>query len=142
MASRNIIDGEKQMTMNNPLAAVLSHIMNCEKVGKSEVFVKPASNVIKNVFDILRDEQYLGAYEIIEDGKSNILKLNLLGHINACGVVSPRFSVKKDNFEKFEKRFLPSRDFGLLIVLTSQGMMTHRQAKEKGIGGKLLAYCY
>jgi len=45
-------------------------------------------------------------------------------------------------YEKWEKRFLPAFDFGLLIVSTSQGVMTHKEAREKGIGGRLIAYVY
>ncbi len=130
------------MVMNNPLAAVLSHIQNCEKIGRKEAIVKPASKMVRGTLDLLKDEGFIGEYEIIEDGKSNILRVNLLGNVNQCGVISPRFAVTKDGFEKFEKRYLPARDFGVLIVLTSQGMMTHKQAKEKGIGGKLAVYCY
>ncbi len=130
------------MTMNNPLAAVLSHILNSEATGKKEVFVKPASKLVKGVLEILNDEGYIGDFELIEDGKSNIFNVKLIGNINKCGVVSPRFAVKIDGYEKYEKRYLPARDFGILIMLTSQGMMTHRQAKEKRIGGRLAAYCY
>ena len=59
-----------------------------------------------------------------------------------CGAIKPNFSVKKDGFEKFEKRYLPAKDFGVLIVSTSQGIMTHVEAKEKKLGGKLIAYVY
>ncbi|MAG78181.1 30S ribosomal protein S8, partial [archaeon] len=59
-----------------------------------------------------------------------------------CGVIKPRFSVKIDGYEKFEKRFLLSKDFGLIIVSTSKGIMTHIEAKEKKLGGKLLAFVY
>lgn len=130
------------MTMNNPLAAVLSHILNCERVGKSEAVVRPASKMIKGVLDILKDHRMIGEAEFIEDGRGDSLKVNLLGYINKCGVITPRFAIKKDSFEKYEKKYLPSRDFGVLIVLTSKGMMTHTEAKEKGVGGRLLAYCY
>lgn len=130
------------MTMNNPLAAVLSHVLNCERVGKKEATVTPESNLIKGVLDIFNTNGYLGSYDVIEDGKGNLLKVNLIGNINKCGVITPRFAVKADNFEKYEKRYLPARDFGILVVLTSDGMMTHKEAKEKGIGGRLVAYCY
>lgn len=130
------------MTMNNPLAAVLSHVLNCEKVGKNEAIVKPASKMITGVLDILQKEGFVGTYDVIENGRGDLVKLSLLGYVNKCGVISPRFAVKKDEFEKYEKRYLPARDFGVLIVLTSQGMMTHKEAKEKAIGGKLVAYCY
>ena len=70
------------------------------------------------------------------------MKINLIGSINKCGVVKPRFSVKKNDFEKYEKRYLPAQNFGILIVSTSQGIMTNYEAKEKNLGGKLLAYVY
>ena len=47
-----------------------------------------------------------------------------------------------DDFEKYEKRYRPSRDMGIMIVSTVEGMVAHDKAKEKKIGGKLIAYCY
>lgn len=128
--------------LNDPLAAALSKIVNAEKVGKREVLIKPASAILKKVLGIMNEHSYLGAFELVEDGKGGVIKLNLLGNINKCGVIKPRFSTKKNNYEKWEKRYLPAKDFGVIIVSTPQGVMTHIEAKEKGIGGKLLAYCY
>ena len=68
--------------------------------------------------------------------------VELEGNINKCGVIKPRHAVKKDEFEKFEKRFLPAKNFGILIVTTPEGIITHYEAKERGIGGRLLAYMY
>lgn len=130
------------MSLNDPLAAVLSNIMNYEKKGKREVMVKYNSKLIKTVLSMLQTHRYIGAFEEIADGKNNILKINLLGNINKVGVVKPRFSVTKNDYVKFEKRFLPAKDFGFLLITTSQGIMTHSDAKEKGLGGKLLCYCY
>ena len=67
---------------------------------------------------------------------------DLEGNINKCGVIKPRHAVKKDEFEKFEKRYLPAKNFGILILTTPEGIMTHHDAKERGIGGRLLAYMY
>lgn len=130
------------MSQNDPLSSTMSKLFNYEKVGKKECTVKPISNIIKKVLDILNTEGYLGKYEEVDDGRGKYLKISLLGNINKCGAIKPRFAVTVDNYEKFEKRYLPAKDFGLLIVSTSQGMMTHNQAKEKGLGGKLIAYCY
>ncbi|MBN1544605.1 30S ribosomal protein S8 [Candidatus Woesearchaeota archaeon] len=130
------------MSLNDPLSNTMSKILNCEKVGKKECVVKPTSEVIKKVLDILNAEGYLGKYDEVDDGRGRYIRLNLLGNINKCGSIKPRFAVTVDNYEKFEKRFLPSKDFGLLIVSTSQGMMTHYTAKEKNLGGRLIAYCY
>ena len=128
--------------LNDPLAATLSNIMNAEKVGKNEVVVRPASKIIKKILSIMNEHRYLGESEEIEEGQVKALKVNLLGNINKCGVVKPRFSAKYDGFKKWEKRYLLAEGFGILMVSTSNGIMTHDEAKEKKIGGKLLAYCY
>src|SRR3989344_3211352 len=127
---------------NDPLAAALAKIMNAERVGKKEVQIKSASTLMKRVLQLLQEHQFLGSSEAIEDGKGGILKVNLMGNINKCGVVKPRFSTKYTTFEKWEKRYLPAKDFGVLFISTPQGVMTHLQAKEKKLGGKLIAYCY
>lgn len=127
---------------NDPLAAALSKILNAEKVGKREVLIKPASKLIKKVLVLMNESYYVGLFEELEDEKGNVLKVNILGNVNKCGVIKPRFSTKHNAFEKWEKRYLPSKDFGILIVSTPQGVMTHQQAKDKKLGGKLLAYCY
>ncbi len=127
---------------NDPLAAALSKILNAEKVGKREVLIKPASKLIKKVLVLMNESHYVGQFEELEDEKGNVLKVNILGNVNKCGVIKPRFSTKHNAFEKWEKRYLPSKDFGILIVSTPQGVMTHQQAKDKKLGGKLLAYCY
>ncbi len=127
---------------NDPLAAALSKIMNAERVGKREVLIKPVSKLLKEVLNILNEHNYLGTFEEIDDEKGGVLKVNILGNVNKCGAIKPRFSSKHNNFEKWEKRYLPAKDFGLLIVSTPQGIMAHNLAKEKKTGGKLLAYCY
>jgi small subunit ribosomal protein S8 len=128
--------------LNDPLASALSKIMNAEKRSKKEVLIKPASKIIKKVFEIMNKNNYIGSFEEIEDGKGSFLKINLLGSINNCGVIKPRFSTKKDEFEKWEKRYLPAKDFGFIIVSTPKAIMTHKEAKEKNTGGRLIAYCY
>lgn len=128
--------------LNDPLAAALTKILNAERIGKKEVLIKPASKIVKKILVLMNENNYIGSFEETNDGKSGILKVNLLGNLNKCGVIKPRFSTKKNNFEKWEKRYLLAKDFGLLFVSTPQGVCTHTMAKEKGTGGKLLAYCY
>jgi small subunit ribosomal protein S8 len=128
------------MSMNDSLANALSSIMNDEKVGKNKSQVGPGSKIIKKVLDVMQKSRYIGDFEEIENG--NLIKINLLGKINKCGVVKPRYSVRQDQFEKFEKRYLLARDMGILIISTPFGIMSHINAKEKKTGGKILAYCY
>jgi len=128
--------------LNDPLAAALAKILNAEKVGKREVVVRPASKMIKKVLTIMNEHNYLGSFEEVINDKGGVLKINLLGNINKCGVIKPRFSTKIKDFEKWEKRYLPAKDFGIIVVSAPKGIMTHNKAKEKDTGGKLLAYCY
>lgn len=128
--------------MRDILADALIQIKNAEKIGRSKCIIKPVSNLLRDVFNVIRIEGYIGEFEIIDDGKGGMMILNLAGKINKCGAVKPRFSVKSDGFEKFEKRYLPAKGFGILIVSTTKGLMTNEQAKKLGTGGQLLAYIY
>ena len=130
------------MSLNDTLSNALSNILRDEKLGRSESTIKPSSKVIKKVLGIMKENRYVGNFEETKNAKGSILKLNLLGNINKCGVIKPRYKVKKDQFEKFEERYLLARDMGILIVSTPVGIITHTEAKKKDIGGRLLAYCY
>ncbi len=128
--------------LNDTLANVLNNILNASRVGKPQCVASPISNTIKRVLELMKSNQYIGDYVITENSRGSIVTVTLIQRINKCGAIKPRFSVKKAEYKKFEKRYLPAKDFGLLIVSTSQGIMTHYEAKEKSLGGKLLAYVY
>jgi small subunit ribosomal protein S8 len=117
-------------------------IINNELRNKRECIISPASKLLGQVLRIMQLNGYLGEFEFIDDGRSGKFKVQILGRINKCSAIKPRFAVKTGGFEKWEKQFLPSRDFGLMIVTTSQGIISHRTAEEKNIGGRLLAFVY
>lgn len=128
--------------MNDTLSNALSKILNAERIGRSSCEIRPSSKVIKRALTLMNDSLYIGSFKEVKDGRGNVLQINLIGMVNKCGAIKPRWSVKKDEFEKFEKRYLPAKGFGILIVSTVNGIMTHTEAKEKGLGGKLIAYVY
>jgi len=130
------------MSLNDNLSNVLSQILAYEKVGKKEFVTRNNSKIILKVLGLMQENRYIGSFEEIPDSKGALLKVHLLGNINKTGVIKPRFSVSRDAFEKFEKRYLPAKDFGIIIISTSQGWMVHTEAKKKGIGGRLISYCY
>ena len=130
------------MVLLDPLANALSVIKNAESSGKHDCTINPASKIIGNVLKVMQDQGYIGEYEFIDNGKAGVLSVKLTGKINKCGIIKPRFAVGKAEFEKWEKRYLPARNFGMLILTTSQGVMSHHDAATKGIGGELLAYVY
>ena len=104
--------------------------------------IQEVFELIGRVLKVMQDRGYISQFEYVEDGKAGKFRVMLDGAINNCGVIKPRYSVKVADVEKFEARFLPAQDFGLLIMSTTAGVITQDRAKELGIGGKLLAYVY
>lgn len=128
--------------LNDPLANALSKMLNYEKIGKSSVLVHPSSILLKKILTILQREGYIGETKVITESKGGVLEVQLLGKINKCCTIKPRFAIKLTDYEKFEKRYLPADGVGILIVSTPKGVMTHEEAKQQHIGARLIAYCY
>lgn len=117
-------------------------IKNNEMRNKRECIISPASKLLGRVLRIMQLNGYIGEFEFIDDGRSGKFKVQLLGRINQCGAIKPRFAVRVGEFENWEKKFLPSRDVGIMVVSTSKGVIAHRKAEEKNMGGRLLAFVY
>ncbi len=128
--------------LHDPLADACSSIKNAENVSKKIVVINPASRLIGKCLRILQNYEYIGEFEIIEDGRSGKFKVQLIGKINKIGVIKPRYAVKAKDIEKIEKRFLPAINFGIIIISTPNGVMSHIEAKKQKIGGRLLAFVY
>ena len=123
------------------LSDVLVTIKNADLLGKSSAVV-PASKLIGNVLKLLTEKGYLNNYEFNDDRKGGEFIISLNGRINGCGAIKPRFSVKLKDMETHEARYLPAKDFGILILTTPYGVMNNDHAREASTGGKLLAYVY
>ena len=130
------------MVMLDPVANGLTAIKNAEMVRKKEVVICPASKLLGAILKVMQKYGYIGEFEYIDDGRAGKFRVQLLGRINKCGAIKPRFPVRKDEFEEWEKRFLPARDIDILIVSTPEGVISHHEAKRRGIGGRLVAYVY
>jgi len=130
------------MTLLDPLANALTTIVESEKRRLRECLVWPASKLMGQVLRVMQKNGYIGEFEFIDDGRSGKFKIQLLGRINRCGVVKPRYPVKLDELEFWEKRYLPSRDLGTLVLSTSGGVVSNKEAKDKRSSGRLLAYIY
>ncbi len=130
------------MTLTDILSNALSTMLNNEKRHKHECIVWPASKVVGRVLRVMQKNGYVGEFEFIDDGRTGKFKVQLLGRINRCGVIKPRHSIKRTTFEFWEKRYLPSRQVGVLVVSTPKGIVSHKEAAEQKTGGRLLAYVY
>jgi len=128
--------------LQDTLATALSAINNAELRGKTIVILTPASRLLKEVLTLLKKEEYIQNFEFIETGRGGQIKVTLNGAINKINAIKPRYAITLQEFEKFEKRYLPAKDFGRLVISTSKGVTTHIDAKTKKLGGVLLAYVY
>ncbi len=128
--------------LHDPLNDAMVALRNAEAAGKHECLVRPASKLIGHVLKVMEEHQYIRSFELVDDGRGGIYRVLLGGSINSCGVIKPRFSVRRTDLEKYEARYLPAQDFGVLILTTTEGVISQTRAKEIGVGGKLLAYVY
>jgi small subunit ribosomal protein S8 len=117
-------------------------IYNNEIRNKKECLVIPASKLATAVLRSMSKNKYIGEFELIDDGIAGKFKIQLLGRINRCGSISPRYSVPRTGYTRWERQFLPAVGVGILIVSTSQGVMSHNEARDKGLGGRLVGYVY
>ena len=125
-------------TLSNGLTTILNNTMR----NKRECVISPASKLLGRVLRVMQLNGYVGEFEFVDDGRSGKFRVQLLGRINKCGAVKPRFRVKADEIEALEKSFLPSREVGILVISTSQGVISHKEAKEKKVGGRIIAFTY
>lgn len=126
---------------HDTLSDMFACLKNAEAVGKKGCLT-PASRLVESVLKVMQRNKYIGDFKFIDDGKGGRLEVKLLGKMNGCNAIRPRFSVKRNEFIKWEKRYLPASDIGILILTTPKGIMDHHEAKKEETGGKLLGYVY
>ncbi|KAJ1756080.1 40S ribosomal protein S15a-1, partial [Coemansia sp. RSA 1591] len=86
---------------------------------------------------------YIGEFEIIDDHRANKIVVQLNGRLNKCGVISPRFPIKITDIEQWVADLLPSRQFGYIVMTTSDGgIIDHEEARRRHLGGKILGFFY
>jgi len=128
--------------MMDTLASGLKTVVNNELRNKRECVISPASKLLGRVLRVMQLNGYIGEFEFVDDGRLGKFRVQLLGRVNNCGAIKPRFPVSYDKVETWEKRFLPSRDVGVIVISTPKGVLSHKEARKKKIGGRLLAFVY
>jgi small subunit ribosomal protein S8 len=117
----------------------LNMMKNAKKAGKETIEITRISNLLIEVLKIMKQKNAIKKYKI--DPKEKSVEITL-GDISECKAIKPRFTVGKNELEKYMRRYLPARGLGEMIVSTNKGLMTHEEAIEEGIGGSLIAYFY
>ena len=124
------------MSQDN-VADVLNRIMNAKRARRDVVITKRYSKLLLKILDLMKEKGYID-YELTDDSE---LKIEIK-EINECKAVKPRYTFNIKTLDKYIKRFLPSRNFGYVVVSTNKGIMIHSDAIENKVGGCLLAYFY
>ncbi len=119
------------------VADVLNQIMNAKRSRQSDLEVNYSSRLLISVLALAKLKGYIKDYK---HGKKT-LKIEI-GKLNECNAIKPRYNVTVQEIEKYEKRYLPAKGLGMIIVSTSRGLMTNQTAKEKNLGGSLIAYMF
>lgn len=117
----------------------LNMIRNAKKAGKDVVKIKRISNLLIEILKIMKQKGAVKRYKI--NSKEKALEITI-GDLFECKAIKPRFTVNKNQIEKYKRRYLPARDIGTVIVSTNKGLMTHDEAQEEQTGGCLVAYFY
>lgn len=119
------------------VADALNQMMNAVRARKDTITLKHHSKLLLSVLAIAKLKGYVKNYKLEND--SLVVELDKL---NGCNAIKPRYAIHSDEIGKYVERYLPARHLGVLIISTSQGLMTHHTAQEKNIGGSLIAYIY
>lgn len=119
------------------IADALNQIMNAKRAGKDAIKISHHSKFLLTLLALAKLKGYVKSYQV----KDNVLTIEI-GNIHGCKAIKPRYAIAVQDIEKYVARYLPAKDIGVLILSTSNGLITHKTAQEKNIGGCLIAYMY
>ena len=130
------------MVLISVLSDALKTILNAERAGKRQVLIRPSSKVIIRFLKLMQKRNYIGDFEVVDDRRGGKVVIELLGRINKCGVISPRFDIGVTEYEKVVANLLPSRQFGYIVMTTNIGIIDQEKARRRHVGGKMLGFFY
>ena len=132
------------MTMTDPIADMLTRIRNANTV-KHETVDVPASNIKKEIVRILLEEGFIRGYDVIEDGKQGIIRIQLKYGQTGERVISGLKRISKPGMRVYaDKHEVPRvlNGLGISIISTSKGILTDKQARKETVGGEVICYVW
>ncbi len=120
----------------------LKTLLNAERAGKRQVIIHPISKIVVKFLKAMQKKGYIGEFEMIDDHRAKKAVVDLLGRLNKCGVISPRYDIQIEDIERTIMNLLPSRSVGYVLFTTTYGIMDHNQMKKRKTGGKVLGYFF
>ncbi len=132
------------MTMTDPIADMLTRIRNANVV-KHETVDVPASNMKKELARILLEEGFVRGYDVIEDGKQGIIRIQLKYGQSGERVISGLKRISKPGMRVYAaKQEIPRvlNGLGISVISTSKGILTDKQARKENVGGEVICYVW
>ena len=132
------------MTVSDPIADMLTSIRNANIV-KHESLEIPASNIKRDIAEILKNEGFIKNVEYVEDDKQNIIRVFLKYGQNDERVITGLKRISKPGLRVYAKKDeLPKvlNGLGVALISTSEGVLTDKEARNKNVGGEVLAYVW
>ncbi|WP_071705384.1 30S ribosomal protein S8 [Murdochiella vaginalis] len=129
--------------MTDPIADMLTRIRN-GNMKKHESVVVPASNMKKNLAQILLDEGYIKGFNVVEDNKQGMITIDLK-YVDDQRVLSGLKRISKPGRRVYVRANEVPRvldGLGMAILSTSRGVLTDKQAREQGVGGEVICYIW
>ncbi len=127
------------MAVTDPIADLLTRIRNAVKAQKRRVDI-PFSNQKKGIVEILKAQNFIVDYQIIEDDKQNVLRV-FLRYTNGVSALSGLQRISRPGLRIYsQKENLPRvlNGYGISIISTSKGLLTDKQAKREAVGGEII----
>lgn len=132
------------MAMTDPIADLLTRVRNANMVKHTSVDV-PASNVKNKIVEILLEEGYIKGFDIIDDGKQGLIRIELKYGENKERVITGLKRISKPGLRVYAKKTdIPKvlGGLGLAIISTSNGIVTDKEARKLGVGGEVICYVW
>ena len=132
------------MSMTDPIADMLTRIRNANTVGHTTVEI-PASNMKKAIAEILLNEGFIGGFEVIEDNKQGVIKVQMKYGAGKEKVINGIKKISKPGLKVYAKaNEVPSvlGGLGIAIISTSKGIISDKEARKLGVGGEVICYVW
>lgn len=132
------------MQITDTIADMLTRIRNANSAKHASVDI-PASNLKKQIAQILQDEGYIKSFKVIDDKKQGIIRVNLKYTDTRAQVITGLRRVSKPGLRIYSNcKDMPKvmKGLGIAIVSTSKGIMTDKKARELKVGGEVLAFIW
>lgn len=132
------------MTMTDPIADMLTRIRNANTGGHATVEI-PASNMKKSIAEILLNEGFIGGFEVIEDNKQGVIKVQMKYGAGKEKVINGIKKISKPGLKVYAKaNEVPSvlGGLGIAIISTSKGIISDKEARKLGVGGEVICYVW